>query len=211
MPRPRSQGKEAVPGIDQACWILSAELFPTSHWAAPSPRSPPRGGRVGREVEIPADKAPDLHRDKALEKNPHQVAPGEQTGDGLAPHRERPACGIPAKGARAVGDRAPQSRGRELKLASTTSWPGSLLPARLAPQHPGLLLGNFQRGQGGGPHPPNPGWGSMTPHGCRPGNRVAGEEPATSNSRGRGESQPEPTNRIYTLVVRRVDKRRGGE
>lgn len=58
---------------------------------------------MGREVEIPADKAPDLHRDKGLEKNPHQVAPGEQTGDGLAPHRERPACGTPAKGAGAVG------------------------------------------------------------------------------------------------------------
>ena len=43
-----------------------------------------------------------------------------------------------------MGDKALRGRGRELKLAGTTSWPDSLPPAG-APT-PGLLLGNLQRG-----------------------------------------------------------------
>lgn len=55
------------------------------------------------------------------------------------------------------------------------------------------------------------GWGSMTPHGCRHSNWVAGEEPATSSSKGRGEPQPGQTRRTYTLVGRTGDKRREGD
>lgn len=103
-----------------------------------------------------------------MEQNPHQVAPGEPTGCGLAP-TEGSVAEEPLQGAAgAVGDKAPRGRGRELKLAGTTSWPSSLPPAG-APT-PGLLLGNLLRGWGWGAW--NLGWGSMTPHGYQHGNQV---------------------------------------
>lgn len=60
---------------------------------------------------------------------------GSQLGVGWHPTEGSTLEGPLQGAAGAVGDKAPRGWGRELKLAGTTSWPGSLPPARLAPQH----------------------------------------------------------------------------
>lgn len=82
----------------------------------------------------------------------------------------------------AVGDKAPRGRGRELKLAGTTSWPSSLPPAG-APTPGPVAREPLERL--GGWRAWDLGWGSMTPHGYQHGEHAAGEGTATSDSRGR--------------------------
>lgn len=98
----------------------------------------------------------------------------------------------------AVGDKALRGRGRELKLAGTTSWPGSLPPAG-APT-PGLLLGNLQRSWvvgglelGVGEHDPT--WLSS----WYPGGRGGGYDLRFQTERG--DPLPGLTSRSYRLEL----------
>lgn len=97
-------------------------------------------------MEIPAGKALIPAEITAWRRIPIRWHPGSQRGVGWHPTAGSAAEGPLQGAAGAVGDGAPRGRGRELKLAGTTSWPGSLPPAG-APTL-GLLLGNLQRGWG---------------------------------------------------------------
>ena len=63
---------------------------------------------------------------KAWRRIPIRWHQGSQLGLGWHPTEGSVAEGPPQGTAGAVGDKAPRGWGRELKLASTSSWPGSL-------------------------------------------------------------------------------------
>lgn len=100
----------------QACWLLNAELFPTSHWAPHNLRSPPgRRGRAGRwrswllRPLIPTET-------RAWRRTPIRWHQGTKLGVGWHPTESSMLEGPLPEAARAVGDRAPQGPGAGAKI-----------------------------------------------------------------------------------------------